>query len=726
MKKILLLVLILTNLFCVFTAQADRPKVGLVLSGGGARGAAHIGVIEALEEMQVPIDMIVGTSMGAVIGGLYAAGVPIEQIERDFTTLNWEQIFSNDVERTDLYFRRKLDTDIFIIKNFISYSKGKIHVPPGIISGQSLYDMFNTYLLPRQPIQDFNHLMIPFKAVATDLILGKKVALEKGDLALSLLASMAVPGIIAPIPLNKYLLVDGGVSANLPIEIAKEMGADIVIVVDVGTPLFTRSQIVDLTDVLEQITNILSYNNVEISKSYLTKQDILLVPDVDKISTTDFDRFKEAVIPGRKVAFEHQAQLEKLSTFKPMPPRLLYTENSPILIDEVALKNETELLPETYFSYLDFDSNIVTPKEIKDHIDKLYGLSIFDRIYYGIDAGPMGKRLLVEPRQEESNPLYFQGSLLLDTDFQTTNTFQIVLGVTNQQMNTLLGEWRIIANIGQNEGIFAEYYQPLTSDLAWFINPNVSVTRVAQTFYYNYDPIALYLNTQAKAEVALGRNFSNWGRIRGYWQFEHDNVKRRIGPDFIPEGNINDGELGISFQWDSVDNIYFPHHGLKGTITLAKDATQYGGDADFSQLKCSGLGAISSGKHAFVLGALYNRTIENTPNLPDKFFLGGLFELTGLLNQELFGNNSALVSAIYYYQWKKLHPIPNRPLPIYLGASLEEGKVWGEANLSSNRFIGSGSVFLAADSILGPIYLALALTDTGRKAAHLTLRPVFN
>ncbi|MGD9591258.1 MAG: patatin-like phospholipase family protein [Candidatus Berkiella sp.] len=724
MRKLLTLVLVLTNINFAFANDHHRPKVGLVLSGGGARGAAHIGVIEALEEMQVPIDFIVGTSMGAVIGGLYASGVPIQTIKSNFSSLNWDDIFSLNIKRTDLYYRRKLDSDIFILKNFISYSHGQIHIPSGLITGQTLYEVFNHYLLHEEPIKNFDRLSIPFKAVSTDLITGNPVILEDGDLALSLLASMAVPGIISPIDMKNYLLVDGGVSDNLPVDIAKSMGADVLIVVNVSTPLSTKAEIIDLTSVLGQITNILTSINEKHSESMLTANDVVIVPNLNHADTSDFSKFSQLIIPGKLAAYQHRHALMALSSRSNAYPRHDSSDEL-IRIDEVRIEGESTLLADTYFHYLDFDSLYVPPQEIEDKINKLYGLSVFDRIYYGIESTPQGQSLTVKPQKVTNDPIYFQGSLLLDTNFNSTNNFGLVLGVTNQQINSYMGEWRVLANIGYGEKLFAELYQPFTGDLAWFINPSASLSRTPVTYYFDYDPQALYLDTAGTFTFALGKNFSNWSRLSAFWQFQNSDLKRRTGPDLVQSEHINDGQLGLNFEWDTIDNAYFPHHGLRGHISLSSFDQDFGGDDNFSQLEISNLGALSCGKHSFALGTVYNRTLDNTPSVTQRYFLGGLYELTGLNTQELYGDNSALITAIYYYQWKNLHVIPNRPLPIYVGASLEKGKVWGNPNLSQNRFIGSGSVFIGADSILGPIYFSVGATDTGHQAVHLTLRPVF-
>jgi NTE family protein len=722
-KRWIFLLLVLTN-----TAQAaeehhrNRPKIGLVLSGGGARGSAHIGVIETLEEMNVPIDFIVGTSMGAVIGGLYAAGVPINKIKHDFTTLNWTEIFSYDINRTDLYYRRKLDTDIFVIKNFISYSNGALHIPYGIITGQSLYEVFNSYLLPLQPIRDFNCLNIPFKAVSTDLVSGNAITLDHGDLALSMLASMAVPGIISPVDQNGYLLVDGGVSANVPIQIAKAMGADILIVVDVSTPLAAKNTIVDLAGVIDQLSNILTFRNEEISKAFLTSNDILLEPKFKKLGTSDFEKFEQGIEPGRLAAKKMAMRLRSLSGgYKCMIPSI----KDCVLFDGVGIKNPVVMEDETYLDYIRFDTGEATPEEITHELKLLYGLSIFDRINYGIQDIRNERVLVIEPKIDLDSPIFVQASLLLDTDFNLTNTFGLVLGITNPRVNGYLGEWRLLGQIGQGEGLLAEFYQPLSKDLTWFVNPSVSIQRTPAIFYYDFDAIADFVTTTGQVELSLGRNFGNWGRLSGYWQYEHDDIKQETGFYIVQNQYQNNAEVGLLLEWDTVDNLYFPHHGMKGEINVSTFDETFGGENHFSQLSIRNLGAISKGKHALALGTLYNRTISDIASYPYQYSLGGLFELTGLSNNELIGDQSALVSAIYFYQFKQVQLIPNRPMLVYLGGSLEAGKVWDNANVSNEKWIGSGSLFLAADTLIGPVYFAFGMTDNGHRALHLVLRPPF-
>lgn len=718
-KAIIIFVLILAKLNLAFAA--DRPKIGLVLSGGGARGAAHIGVIEALEEMQIPIDCIVGTSMGAVIGGLYASGVPIEKIKKDFLAMDWDGIFEHDIFRENLYYRRKRDQDLFMIKNLIRISNGSFQLSSGLTSGETLYETFNAYILPVEPFENFCTLKIPFKAIATDLISSNVAVLEQGDLALALVSSMAVPGLIAPIPMEQFLLVDGGVSDNLPIAVAKKMGADIVIAVNVSTPLFDRNQVNNFVNILVQITNILTNSNTVRSEHSLTSRDIYILPDLNNLSTSDFHKFKKGIRMGRDAAFAKAQALEKLVSPASVTPPEEVAMICPLDITQEKIKSEGVLSKETYVDYLQFDAPPTT-EEITDSINKLYGLSIFEHVYYGIEEEAGERTLVVEAKSYPQDTILVQASLQVEADSQSNDDFSFVLGFTDQQVNAWLGEWRIIGSIGQNTGLFGEFYQPLAPSLRWFVNPYTSVNRTPVVAYYNFDEVSTYVATVGQAGISAGYVFSTWGQLRGFYEYDDYDFKRRTGPDFpIFEGHRKDVRLGGVFEWDTVDNLFFPHHGMKGDITFTTNDKRLDDNRHFEQLTIQAYVAGTMGRHTLATGGMYNTTFKGQADYQSQFFLGGIFQLSGLVNYEIEGDNSALYDAVYFYRVPKKLVFTH----IYVGASLEAGRVWRNTNLSDDSLIGAGSVFIGLDTFIGPIYLVLGATDDGKKAAHFAIRPFF-
>src|SRR5215813_8749113 len=265
-----------------------RPRVGLVLSGGGARGTAHIGVLKVLEQMHVPIDAIAGTSMGAVVGGLYASGLSARDIEKIMTSINWQDAFRDRPPREDLDLRRKEEDETFLVKYHLGVRDGHIVVPKGLIQGQKLTETLRRLTLPVARITDFDDLPTPFRAVATDLESGDTVVMGSGDITSAMRASLSAPGVFTPVEREGRLLVDGGIADNLPVDIARTMGVDVLIVVDVGSPLLPRQQLTNAGVISNQMLAILIQRNAREQLAKLTAKDILIKPQLGNASSFDF------------------------------------------------------------------------------------------------------------------------------------------------------------------------------------------------------------------------------------------------------------------------------------------------------------------------------------------------------------------------------------------------------------------------------------------------------
>jgi NTE family protein len=272
-------------------ASPERPRIGLVLSGGGARGAAHVGVIRALEEMRIPIDAIAGTSMGAVVGGLYAAGLDGEEITGVFRSIDWQDLLRDRAPRRDLVFRRKQDDRSFLARGSLGFRPGEgVVLPLGLVQGQKITQLLRGATLRVGDVRDFDALPTPFRALATDLESGEPVVLAGGDLATVLRASMSAPGVLAPVEIDGRLLVDGGLVDNLPVGLAREMGVDVIIAVDVSFPLAKRDGLESAFDVTNQMIGIMVRRRTLESRASLGGRDVLVEPDLGRMTAVDFDR----------------------------------------------------------------------------------------------------------------------------------------------------------------------------------------------------------------------------------------------------------------------------------------------------------------------------------------------------------------------------------------------------------------------------------------------------
>ena len=260
--------------------SGERPRIGLALSGGGARGAAHIGILKVLEREHIPVDYIAGTSMGAIVGGMYASGMSPEEIETQLTAVDWDDVFDDNIDRADRSFRRKDDDRLWMIPHKPGFNDGKIKLPPGLVQGQKISNLLTALTLHVADIDDFDDLGIPFRAVAADIRTGEKVVLDSGSLATAIRASMSIPAILSPVAWGDMMLVDGGIASNLPIETVRAMGADIIIAVDISTPLQGEDVAQSILSIAEQMSGFLTRRNVEAELRTLGERDILLVPEL--------------------------------------------------------------------------------------------------------------------------------------------------------------------------------------------------------------------------------------------------------------------------------------------------------------------------------------------------------------------------------------------------------------------------------------------------------------
>src|SRR6187549_4051012 len=274
---------------------ASRPRIGLVLSGGGARGAAHIGVLKVLDENHIPIDAIAGTSMGAVVGGLYATGLSAADIERVMTSVDWQDAFRDRPARADLNFRRKLEDQTYLVKFPLGLKGGEFRLPRGLVQGQKLTQILRGLTLPVAPIDNFDDLAIPFRAVATDIVTGDRVVLDHGDLTTAMRASLSAPGVFTPVESEGRMLVDGGLSSNLPIDVAREMGVDVLIVVDCGFPLLERGKLDSVATVSNQMLAILIRSNTTAQRKTLTDRDVIIDPALGDFSSLGFTEHAKAM-----------------------------------------------------------------------------------------------------------------------------------------------------------------------------------------------------------------------------------------------------------------------------------------------------------------------------------------------------------------------------------------------------------------------------------------------
>jgi len=706
----------------------DRPRIGLALSGGGARGASHIGVLKVLERERIPIDYIAGTSMGAIVGGMYASGMSPEEIEAQLTAVDWDDVFEDKVDREHRSFRRKTDDRLWLIGRKPGFNHGKITLPPGLIQGQKINQLLIGLTLPVADIDNFDELPIPFRAVAADIQTGEKVVLAAGSLPKAIRASMSIPAIMAPVAWGERHLVDGGIASNLPIEVVRGMGADIVIAVDISTPLSEEDVSTSLLSVVGQLTGFLTRRNTEAEIATLGGQDILLIPDLGDIETGDFDRMADAVPTGITSAEAHLAELlryslDELTFAEHVAARQMPESDAPV-IEFVRFENETQIADEFLYGRLqasqlgkEITGHPLDVEQLEKGIDELYGLEIFSHINYAVIEEDGKHGLQISARRRSWGPNYLQFGVKWNTSFNGEGVFNLSTSLLKTEMNPWNGEWRTGLTIGEEPGILTDFYQPLGRLGHWFAGARASINRFnVNQFEEGTDHIETQARiTLATASAYAGREFGTWGRGSLTYTYGTGEGKIRIGDPSIPEEDFDIGELSVIVEVDRLDNLYFPAHGHFASAIYRINRADLGASQDYDQALFAALIARSQGKNTFTLAVDYRTTTSGQAPLERRFRAGGLFNLSGYEFNQLSGQHYGRVIGQYRRNiWDAGFA------RVFLGTSLEYGNVWESRN---DVDVGDGllasSIYLGADTMIGPVFLGYGYAEGSKGSFYL-------
>jgi len=710
----------------VAAATSERPKIGLVLSGGGARGAAHIGVLKVLEELRVPIDCIAGTSMGAIVGGLYASGMSPEEIEKALTSVDWDATFKDEPLRVDRPFRRKQDDYLYLMRKKPGFKEGKFKVSTGFIQGQKIDLLFNSLTLPVMDIDNFDNLSIPFRAVATDIVTGKEVILDSGDLALAMRASMSVPAAFSVVEIEDHLLVDGGISNNLPISVARQMGADVIIAVDISTPLQSRETLGGAVAITTQLTGFLTRRNRDEQLATLTEKDVLVVPELGDITSGDFKRASEAIPKGIAAAEAKRSELEKLSLPDAEYEAFLTAKNSrqtilPV-IDFIEIENNSKISDNVLANYLELETGKPLDLDrLQADIDRIYGLELFENVNYEV-AERNGKRgLIIHAKEKSWGPNYLQFGMALSNDFEGDSNFNFGVAYTQTAINRLAGEWRTAVQIGENPIYLTELYQPLDVDTRYFINPSLFYLKENNPQFVDGNLVAEFRTKEYGLILAAGRELGTWGEFRlGYRRSTGKSVIR-VGNSDTPSYNFNIGEGFAKLSLDELNKIPFPTQGAAGALEYISSGESLGTDSSYQQVKFRYSGATTWRRHTILFKMTYNTTLDSDAPLEKQFKAGGLFNLSGFNLDELSGQHFGFLGLSYFRRFGDFNL-----MPIYIGCSLEKGNVWDRSSdIDLGNTITAGSLFIGLDTILGPIYFAYGRAEYGNESLYLYIGKLF-
>lgn len=712
------------------TYEKDRPKVALVLSGGGARGFAHVGVIKVLEDLGIKVDLVTGTSMGSMVGGGYASGYSVDQMSEIILGVDWREMFAIRPDRSSLNrLRREDDYKNLAIKEVGITDKG-LAFPDSVVPSQHLTTFLAKITEHVRSVNDLKQLPIPFGAIATDLSDGSLVVMRDDvNLATAMRASMSVPGAFSPYPYKDHLLVDGGLVQNLPVELAKEMGADIIIAVDVSTPLEKKRQVSSVTAVMGQMIAILTDRNLVESKKKLGPKDILITVDLGELTAADFDKAQAIMDAGEKSARKYEKALKRLAVSKKefqtwnLARQSIVSEPRDMTIAEVRVEGLKTVNPDFVKEIVDIKpGDKVNVATLNRASDRVWATDDFSVVPFVFEPGPNGTEVLVIEPQEKPwgyNTLRVGGKL--SSDFNREHTFDFLLAHTLGWVNQWGGEWRNELQIGETSYFSSMFYQPLGVNSPFFVQPKLYYETQSYDLYNGHGhALGTIENSVFEGSFALGTELSRNAAFSVGAGYAHLKTKPTVGT--VPNWERFDTTapfVEFNFRYDNLDDVNFPKKGafvdFKARRYMHVDESPE--KPEVSDYYLSAILPYDWGNdYVSILAAR-----AGSSTIPGRFAIGGLFNMSGAYYGRYTGADMFTTSLI---GMKRINRSGFWGVPVYVGASIEAAHLNQESG--NSKFINSdwdswkkaGSVFVAADSIVGPLYLAVGQTSDQDTAVY--------
>lgn len=711
----------------VAAVTPKRPRIGLALSGGGARGIAHVGVIKVLEEMRIPISCVTGTSMGSIVGGTFAAGRTPAEMEELVLAADWEDIFRDRPPREEIAVQRKLDDYKTLFAPEFGVKDGSLTLPKGAIAGVAIETLLRSLTSPAFGITNFNKLPIPFRAVATDIETGDAVVLNHGSLAQAMRASMSIPAAISPVEIDGKLLVDGMIADNLPINVARKLCGDVIIAVNIGTPPMKRGEITSALSVVAQMLNFLGMENVDKQLKSLGPDDVLIAPDLGDISTAKFDRSKDAIRIGEEAT---RAMADKLKRYSLPPEQFAALRKTQVaqdrelgVVDEIRIEGLEKTNPAVALALVESKpGEPLTEEKIGADLRRIYGTKDYESISYRIVGGETGPRaMVIEPKEKSWGSDYLRFGLALSSDFSGDNQFNALVQYRSSWLNKLGGELEVEGQVGQNTHLYGQFYQPLTESAVWFVAPNAYIGQQIRSVFQGNDKIAEYLVSAGSGALDFGANLGTWGQMRVGPVWTKIYARPDTGASTLPSMRQTTSGMRASLFVDQTDAAWFPHSGYAFGGTAYAALTSLGSAVNYQKLEGTGRIVKSWGPHTINLAAAGGTGLGSDMPPYETFTLGGPLKLSGFRINQLSGREYAFGRAMYYNRFMPLPDIIGSG--VYVGGSAEVGWMTGN-NYDTTMPKGtlwSASAFLGADTFLGPAYLGAGIANQGRWNLYLLL-----
>jgi NTE family protein len=712
-------------------ATPSRPKIALVLAGGGAKGAAHIGVLRVLDELRVPVDCIVGTSMGALVGATFATGMRPAEIEREVLAIDWERTVGGQGRRDRMPIKRKLATMTYTLPLEVGLNSSGMRMPGGLVVTQEIEQFIRTLVAPFRYTKDFDELPIPFRAVATDMVAGEVVILENGDLSQAMRASMALPGVFSPVTLDGKVLSDGGMMRNLPVDIGRQLCGDVVIAVWMSSPPTEAEGLTSAISLLGRSIDVMIGANERLQIESLTPRDVAIDVPMGDIGTSDFTRIPEAVELGRRAAEAMTEQLLRYSV-----PEAEYTawvgglsraQAPETALAEVRIAGTERVNPEYVRAQLvnATPGAVLTPRAIADDTERVYALGDFEGVDYEL-TGSAGARVLeVTPTEKAWGPNFFRFDLGLAT-YEGGDMFAILrLDHDRTWMNSRGAQWHNALQLGRQSLVASDFYQPIDVRQRFFVQPVLLSQEKIEDVYVDRDRVARYELRERYGQVDVGVNFGTTTQLRvGIRNGSHE-ASVDTGVAALPElERTTDTSYQVRAFVDTRNSVALPTHGAFLTSRYVDSAQTLGGEFDYSLAEAfysQAFGVRSDNSLSIGVGG--GDVLSGELPVTELFTLGGIRTFPGLRPGELRGSSYWLMAARYSWRLVELSPLTGQAL--YAGARFQVAEMRKRFDgLESEVLYGlSGSV--GGRTPIGPFLFSLGYVDGGEWQLQFTLgRPV--
>ena len=721
----LLLVLVLSH-----SALADRPKIGLVLGGGGARGAAHVGVLKVIEQEQIPIDYIAGTSMGAIVGALYASGNSAAEIEEILRSIDWQLALSDKGPRSEHSIASKKNDVEFAISLEAGFNNGKVGLPTGLLQGQQLELLLRRLFEDVDHIRNFDDLPIPFRAVATDLGAMRPVVFDSGDLSTAVRASMSVPGAFEPVAYEDTLLVDGGLVDNVPADVARAMGADVLIIVDVRTPLSPASELNSIGAVLNQVINGLMTAETDHVLSTLEPGDILILPDLRNLKSSDFPGSPKAIPWGEEAALAHLSQLRPLSIsaaeIAALDSRRSGASSAIPEINQVNVEHASKNTQKTVNALLGWqEGQPLDVERLESSIAEIYSDGRYSKIQYDVIHQDKDTNLDITLVDKPWGPTIIEAALRVSDNFDGDSNYLLSVETLSSHINSKGAKWINRARLGLRTGLFSEFYQPISANHRNFIAPSLEYAG-RNVIVRSTSDQTVWRDQRGIFAIDAGHAFGNHAEIRIGYELGHANTRLLIGDTIIDsEDSFTISQLTLEYLRDTLDDSAFPRKGLFFDAKINRPLEFLGADVSSPAYFLDIYKPISFGQGTLLFGLSANAATDDDFVFQEILSLGGITRLSGYQPDELFGRYTGLANVGYYRRMGN-DDSSLFGTQIYIGGSLEIGGVWVDRDdISTDTLQTAGSIFAGIDSPIGPIYFAYGHAEGGINSIYLSIGSLF-